>query len=214
MRFILGPPPDDTDFQPEQEGWRRLRDIGPGTLMLVGSLAGLPLAALCSYAWSRLSVTALTFTLPTYAMSLGGWSMLLLPLMVLSMLAGFLAALIFTHELIHALACPRFGFTSQTTLGVWPSRFICYATHVGPISCRRGILLGIAPFLVLSVLPLLVAAAGGPRSTFTAAVSVTNALLCGGDAVITVMFLRQIPFNGTMRNKGWDTWWKADSNDA
>jgi len=211
MRFTLGAPPDDSDFQPEQEGWTKLRDIGPGTLMLVGSLAGLPLAALFSYSWSRLSPAALTFTLPINAMSLGRWSILLLPLVVLLIGALFFAAVIFTHELIHALACPGFGLTSATILGVWPSRVICYASHAGPISFWRGIVLGIAPFLVLSVFPLALAAAGGPRWTFLALVSVTNAMMCGGDAVITGMFLRQIPFNGIMRNKGWNTWWRSNS---
>ena len=95
MRFIIGPPPDDTDFAPEQEGWQRLREIGPRTLMLVGSLAGVPLAALFSYAWSRIPGGALTFTLPIDAMTLGRCSAVLLPLMVLLSMAVFFAGLIF-----------------------------------------------------------------------------------------------------------------------
>src|SRR5438093_3685045 len=122
MRFIIGPPPDDTDFAPEQEGWQRLREIGPRTLMLVGSLAGVPLAALFSYAWSRIPGSALAFTLPINAMTLGRWSAVLLPLMVLLSMAVFFAGLIFVHELIHVLACPGFGLTSATVLGVWPSK--------------------------------------------------------------------------------------------
>jgi hypothetical protein len=207
MRFIIGHPPDDPDFAPEQEtGWQKLREMGPATLLIVGSLAGVPLAALFSYAWSRVPGTGLSFSFDV--MTLGRWAAVLFPLLVIVTLATFLASLIFVHELIHVLACPRFGLTSATVLGVWPSRVLAYGNHSGPVSFTRGIVVGLAPFLVLSVLPLLVAFGGGPRWPLVAVVSVVNALVCGGDAVICLMLVCQVPFNATLRNEGWDTWWR------
>jgi hypothetical protein len=64
MRFVIGKPPDDPDFAPEQDvGWQRLREMGPATLLLVGSLAGVPLAALFRYAWLQVPGTDLSFRL-------------------------------------------------------------------------------------------------------------------------------------------------------
>jgi hypothetical protein len=213
MRFIIGPPPDNPDFAPEQEpGWQSLREMGPRTLMLIGSLAGVPLAVLTSYAWSQILETEMTLSFD--AMALGHWSAVLLPLLVLLAMAVFLASLIFVHELIHVLACPRFGLTSATVLGVWPSRILAYGNHSGPVSLKRFLLVGMAPFLVLSLAPLLVAFAGGPHWSFLALVSVVNGLVCGGDAAICLMLLYQVPFHATLRNKGWNTWWRLAKTDA
>ncbi len=207
MRFKTGAPSDDSDFAPEQEvGWRKLREMGPGAIMLIGSLAGIPLAALIGYGWSRISGASPSISFNV--MALGRWTLLLLPLLFILSMGGFLAGLIFVHELIHALCCPQFGLTSETAMGIWPSKFIAYVSHSGPISVKRGIVLGSAPFLVLSVAPLLVAAMGGPHWTLLTLVSVVNALMCGGDAIIVVMILSQVPLNATLRNKGWDTWWR------
>ena len=208
MCFILGPPPDDADFAPEQGGWRRLREMGPRTLMVIGSLAGVPLSALFAYGWSRIPGTALTFSFDV--MSLGRWGPVLLPLLLILTMAVFFGVLIFVHELIHALACPGFGLTSATFLGVWPSKILAYASHNGPISFGRGIFVGMAPFLVLSVAPLLVAFAGGPHWQLLTVTSVMNSMVCGGDVVICLMFSSQIPHDAMLRNKGWDTWWRPN----
>ena len=210
MRFIIGPPPDDTDFDPKRGGWQRLREMGPRTLMIIGSLAGVPLAALCSFAWLRISGTAVTYTIPIDAMTAGRWTMLLLPLVILLFGGVFLACLIFVHELIHCLACPGFGLTSATVLGVWPSKLFPYGNHSGPVSLRRFIFVGCAPFLILSVAPWLLAFVGGPHWPLLTFISVMNALVCGGDAMICGMLLYQLPLRATLRNKGWDTWWRIE----
>lgn len=213
MQFIIGPPPDDPRFAPEEGGWQKLRELNPRALVLIGSFAGLPLAALIGYGWSRVPRdTELAVRLDV--MTLGPWSMLLVPLLAFLSLVVFFAALILIHELIHVLACPHFGFTSDTVFGVWPSRILAYANHSGPISLLRGIVIGTGPFLVLSVAPLFLASAGGPHWPLLMLVSVVNALLCGGDAVICMMLLWQVPFTATLRNKGWDTWWRPAQKDA
>ena len=76
------------------------------------------------------------------------------------------------------------------------------------MSHRRGVLVAMAPFLVLSVGPFLAELVGGLQSSFLAFVSIVNAVVCGGDAFILVMFLAQIPLSASVRNKGWYTWWR------
>ena len=205
MRFLIGPPPDDTDFAPEQEGWRKVREPSPLVLVLVGAVVGVPIAAAATYVWS-----AIIGFEPSVQLSISGddqygmvkiWLFLLVPF-------AFLAGLIVAHELIHALACPRFGFTRATVIGVWPSRIMPYACHLGALSHRRGILIASAPFLVLTVSPMLAELVGRWQSSFLAWVSIVNALVSGGDALIIVMLLVQIPLSASMRNKGWHTWWR------
>ncbi len=205
MRFVFGPPPDDCEFNPEAEGWRKVREPSPFVLVLIGGLSGVPIAVAVAFAW----VTLLGVE-PNVQMTVSSdnpWPMVTMWLFLLSPLL-FLAGLILVHELIHALACPQFGFTQKTVFGVWPSRILAYAAHLGPMSHRRGILVATAPFLVLSVGPMLVELVGRWQSSFLACVSIVNALVCGGDAFIMVMFLVQIPFIASMCNKGWYTWWR------
>ncbi|MCX5661055.1 MAG: DUF3267 domain-containing protein [Planctomycetota bacterium] len=207
MRFIFGAPPIEAGFDPEQEsGWRRLRELGPRTLVVLGSLVGVPLAILVGYGWSKIpgAQASAQFDITPF----GRWGTILLALGFLLALAGFFFSLIFVHEFVHVLACPRFGLTSDTVMGVWPSRFMAYGNHSGPVACRRFMLVGAAPFLVLSVLPLLLAWAGAPFGGLLSIISTMNAMLCGGDALICMMLLHQVPLRATVRNKGWDTWWR------
>src|SRR5262245_47914571 len=113
MKLIIGPPPDDADFAPELEGWRKLREPGPVALILVGSLAGIPLAALVNYAWSEVTGTALNVQV-SFSPDDPLW--IVMPLIFLAPWV-FFATVIFVHELIHDLACPGFGLTQATVLG-------------------------------------------------------------------------------------------------
>jgi hypothetical protein len=66
-----------------------------------------------------------------------------------------------------------------------------------------------APFIVVSVVPLLAACLGLIRSPLWVLSSVMNAAARGGDAAVFLAFSRQLPINATVRNKGWATWWQV-----
>ena len=209
MRFAIGTPPKNSDFEPNQEEWQKIRELRPGALLLIGGLMGIPIALLVSYGWSQIYGMDLSFVF--YPDTFGKWPKFVMPLTLLLATVIFLASLFFIHELIHALAYPRFGFNSDTIIGIWPSRFLAYAIYSGQISIVRFIIVLIAPFVILSVAPLLLTFAGGPHWPTLKMISVANALLCGGDAVICVMIINQVPLNATLRNSGWDTWWRNNT---
>lgn len=207
MRFLLGEPPDDPGFAPDPEmGWRKVHVMSPGTLLAIGTLMGIPLAFLIGFLWSQISLPPLSFSLDV--MGLGSWSAVLLPFIILIAIATFLVVLVVAHEFVHVFAFPSFGLTSATVFGVWPSRFLPYAHHLGPVSSGRLIVVALAPFIVLSVVPLFAAYFGLMRSPLAAIFSILNSLACGGDLAVCLMLVYQLPTTAVLQNHGGDTWWR------
>ncbi len=208
MRFTVGPPPQSDDFDPESGGWRRLRELGPGALVLLGSLVGLPLCYLFIVAWTTLAPVSVSLRLdlgvqgalgPILAMGIAAVSLVLL-----------VAGIVIVHEFIHAFTYPSFGMTASSVIGFWPSRVMPYAAYLDEMSCVRFVVVALAPLAVLSLAPLLICYATGSESTLLAAVSCLNALISGGDVLIVLTAAVQVPPFAKIRNKGWHTWWMTD----
>lgn len=206
MRFVLGPPPDTADFFPERDGWQRILVPSPRRLVIIGSAIGLPLCAVVLLGWLQLPSSA-----PIVRMDLaafGPWGAVIAPLiMLLSAMISFVG-LIGVHELIHVLACPGLGMSSASVIGVWPSRMLPYGDYQGALPCWRCIVVAMAPLTILSLVPLAVASILGQVSTFWMAVSIVNALVCGGDKLLCFVVAWQVPLSAVVRNKQWDTWWR------
>lgn len=205
MRFVIGSPPDSPDFDPERDGWRSVRIPSPGQLKVAGSAMGIVLCALVVLGWTRVDVTSVGGQINLAG--LGSWAAVIVPLFVIFAVVLFFVGLTVVHELLHAVAFPRFGWSAATILGVWPRQLMPYADYQGPLPCWRFVLVSLMPFTFLSLLPLAVSLLAGSGSIFWLAVSVVNALVCGGDAVIGFVVIRQVPLGTVVRNKGWDTWW-------
>jgi hypothetical protein len=116
--------------------------------------------------------------------------------------------LIALHEAIHALLHPRFGLTSDTIVGFWPQQVFFYAAYLGEMSRERFVCVILAPFVVLSVGPLLIAPFTEVPSGITVAISVMNAMLSCVDLVGVFYLIRGAPMKAIVRNKGWKTHWR------
>jgi hypothetical protein len=211
MRLVFGEPPTVADFHPEVSGWRPLKEPRPWTLVLFGSGLGIPLAWLTGLAWAKLAVME-PFSLN---LSLFGSAAryVVLALVFLGPPLG-IAILIAVHELCHALACPRWGMTGDTVIGAWPSKLLFYAGHLREVSRDRYLVTCLMPFLMLTLLPLCLGVFIGNMSALWAIFSTTNALVCGGDAIILLLVTTQVPKHAVLQNRGWATWWKpADPSD-
>jgi len=124
----------------------------------------------------------------------------------------FFGMLLLVHELIPLLACPSCGLTRQSILGIWPRRMMPYADRQGPMPCWRFAIVAMAPFVVLSLIPLVVSYLLGAASTLWVLTSVLNALTCGGDVMLCGAVVSQVPLRAVTRNKGWQTWWRPAAN--
>jgi hypothetical protein len=209
MRFVLGPPPDADGFHPDESGWRKLREPSSYALIALGSLIGVPVGIAFAYLWSQVELYPLSIRMNLSLF--GSWAPVA-GLVVLAFLAlAFFLLLIAIHELLHALACLKFGLSRETVIGCWPSRMMPYAGPLGEMPCWRYLVMALAPFLVLSVLPLLIAAFVERTPSTLAILSTVNALCSGGDLVLVAVIASQIPLRAAVRNKGWSTYWTEKS---
>lgn len=64
------------------------------------------------------------------------------------------------------------------------------------------------PLLVLTVTPVVVFHITGRINMWFAPLAVINALGASFDVLVAAMVLRQVPARATIRNNGWDTYWR------
>lgn len=205
MRFHYGEIPKVESFDPEVDGWASIREPSP---LLMNGLA-IPAAFL---------MCGLTIGLLSLAGE-GGPPPILRPSEVESASLSFLLILaiilisIPLHELVHALAHPHFGLSSNSILGLWLSRGLFYAHYEGEMSRNRFLAILALPFLILSMLPVIIVGFAGPSTStrilgYLVIVALVNSLLASGDAVGFGLILSQIPSSAVVRNKGWKSFWK------
>ena len=138
MRFLLGPKPYATDFDPS--GWTEVRVPRHGVVL---ALAGVALASLVCIA-----LLLLCLWLAPGCFKLAGyrhWQLALIFVLTIP-----------AHELVHALLQPGLG--RDTVFGFWPRRMVFYAFYPGPRTRARTLVGAVGPFLALSMLPLALAA--------------------------------------------------------
>lgn len=196
MRFVWGPIPPSRVLNPQEEQWTPLRELGAGRLALVASLLGLPffVAAVIMLRSMSGQLRGLVETQP-----LAGVACLL----------AFLAMMP-VHELIHGLGYGPDIRSPHLIIGAWPSRGICYAIYDSPLPRTRVLRTLVAPFLVLSLLPLvclpwLEGSAWGLGLVF----SLLHAAMSAGDFIVLWSLVSQVPRNALVHNNGWQTYWST-----
>lgn len=199
MRFRIGSVPDDVEFNPEVGAWTRLKEPGFGWMMLMVLPVSALLVAALSFAW-----TAVLRIHGGPAVMEGVVTPAVAGLLVLGCVA-----IILVHEAIHVLSLPHFGLTRATTLGLWLKTLTPYVSYEGETSRSRQIAVGLAPFVALSVAPLVIGAVLGWAPLWVVAVGVLNGLGASADLVGVALVLWQIPRRGRVRSKGLATWWRA-----
>ena len=195
MKLHIGPPPENTAFQPLEDGWTLLKEPSFFVLVIVAGVIGIVTLIPTLAAWQAISVdataaTPLTSNHPNAAF-----------------LIGF-AAVVVIHEFVHAVGYPRFGFNGETVIAFWPSKGACYALFSGAMNRERWLLVYLLPLLVLSVVPVALCTILGVIIAELKFVSVLNALFCGGDLFCVGLIMWQVPRKAVMRNQGWTTFWK------
>ena len=198
MRFHYGPFPEDPDFHPEEQGWHSIKEPGP---LLVQVLA-IPVALVVFLSL----VTAITLLSTGNADLLAfSWEAIIVLLAIIPM-----------HELVHVLGQPGFGRSQNSVIGVWPARLAFYAHYEGPIPRGRCLAGMAAPFVVLSLVPLLILALNrwipipAGLLSFLAQVSWVNGVAASGDLVGMLLIGFQVPRSAIVRNQGWRSYWRSD----
>jgi hypothetical protein len=198
MRFRIGPVPDDMSFSPAKGEWRKLAEPTFGVLMLLAIPVSLTVTAAVLSAWTALA--------RIHGVEDAGQFVITPTTLLVGVLA--LAALATVHELAHAAALPGFGLSSATVVGFWPGKLTPYVSYEGELARNRYVLTGLTPFLLLSVLPLLIGLAFAWMPLWLVMLSSLNAFVSSGDLIGVGLLLWQAPREAVVRSKGLQTWWR------
>lgn len=190
MRFRFGAIPESPDFEPERP-WQALREPSPIVAQFVAFPIGCVVVIVLGILWVVLTPSQI---LPEN-MSIGSF-------------IASVAGITVVHELLHAAAHPGQGRSDSSVLGIWPKMMVFYAHYDGELSRNRFVVILITPFLVISVVPLMLSAVTQVGSAWAAYVSLLNAFLTCVDIFGTIVLWWQVPVASTLRNQQWYTYWK------
>lgn len=198
MRFRIGPVPDDPDFMPESDGWVKLNEPSFGRMLVIALPVSILLVGAMSLLWG------IAARLRDFG---GEVTVVITPALALLPLLA-LGVLIIAHELIHAASLPKAGLTTATTLGFWPKAATPYVSYEGELSRNRRIVVGVMPFLLLSVLPIVLGLCFSVAPFWLVALSTINAFGASADLIGTGLIAIRVPASGIVRDKGLATWWR------
>jgi hypothetical protein len=190
MRFHIGAVPKPESSEPQPGIWNPIRfDFEP----MIAQLFAIPLGGIffVIVGWLWIHFT------PVMKNAVVNLAVLIVSMFVLFPI----------HELVHAVMHPDFGLSRKTVLGVWPLRLLFYAHYDGPRTRERLLASLVMPFLVITVLPLLIALVTGHASILVAFVSSLNALGAGIDIFGIILLFWQVPPRANVFNQGWRTYW-------
>jgi len=190
MRLHVGAIPEIADL-PVEDGWVKLREP---PLWVVRWILALPLSLVLALVSA---VSVMRYTEITAEGLNGG-----------ALIAVYVAT-IAVHEIVHAAIHPDRGLSDRTVLGLWPSRLVFFAHYEGPRTKSNFTLGIIAPFLVLTILPLMVAHQFGWNSWILGAVIILNGSASSADLLGFLIALFGLPGSSTVQNRGWHSYWRC-----
>ena len=190
-RFIFGPPPINSIV--ESQGWSRVQGYGGidakafAAPVAVGLLASLCIALL----WKTTGADTLPLGHPDT------WEIVLFAL--------FLGL---GHEACHLLGFPGAGLTHQSVWGVWLQAGSPFAQHLQPMGRNRFVAALLLPFVVLSLIPLVLQAVGVQIDPFMQWTSVLNTIGAGADLVAVAKLVFSVPARATVVESNHSLHWK------
>lgn len=205
MRFHVGRVPPSADFDPDADGWTRLREPSDSTFLTLATLVGIG-AAVALNVWIS-TVRSASPDHEVITIRPGDLTVTSVAIGALAAVAG-LAAILILHELLHLAAHPGNGRSAYSVLGVLPRCLVLYAFYGGEISRGRFLLMVTLPFVVLSLAPAVAFTLSGHAPLWLGLAAVVNALFSGGDLVAALMVVTQLPRGSVLRHNSWDAYWK------
>ncbi|MEN6428791.1 MAG: DUF3267 domain-containing protein [Phycisphaerales bacterium] len=191
MRLHFGAIPSSADFTPDAS-WKPLRAPLLWREKLVWLAIGIVAAAVVAVLW--LAVTPLQVQDVTSTLSL------------LGLVVSF-AGMVVVHELLHVAVHPMSGRSAHSIVGFGPSIGF-YGHYAGEMTRNRFVAILLMPLVVISLVPLLVAAVAQVASGWVAFISAFNAFCACADILDAGLVLFQIPATAIVRQQGLRTYWR------
>ena len=190
MRFIFGNAPVVQGQSPVAEGWRQIPALGAKSIQTYGlivSCIGMLLVGVLLGGSIKPSST---------------WTAILILIITLPL-----------HELVHALTTPAWGLSDRTVIGLQRSKGLVmpYMTYDGSQPLWHMLLTGLAPLILLTVLPLIIIVFSPLNAALRADLSFLaffNIAISGGDLVNFYWIATHLPMHATVKGDGWGLLWK------
>lgn len=189
MKIHWGAIPENSDFDPEADGWSPIREPGPLAIQFMAVPVAIVVVGLL--------IGLLSLVWPASSVAGSIWPLLLLAVLLIPV-----------HEILHAVCFPGGLASPHTMIGIWPSRVLFYAHYEGIMARTRFLVTFVMPFLVLSILPILLIGLFRWPSLELAALSIVNGAAASGDIIGIMLVGFQVPASARVRNRGWRTYWK------
>jgi len=126
-------------------------------------------------------------------------------------LRGFLvsfAGMVVVHELIHLVVHPMSGRSPHSIVGAGGPTTGVYAHYAGEMARNRFVAILLMPLVIISFVPLFVAAVGQVSSGWIAFISAFNAFGACADTLDAGLVLFHIPATATVRCRGLRIYWR------
>lgn len=196
MRFMIGNPPVKQQTAPEGEGWRETTALGAKAVQTYGlilSIVGMLLVGI-STGWSIHPSTL--------------WTTVLMLVTILPL-----------HELIHAITTPAWGLSNRTVIGFQRGKglMLPYMYFDGIQALWRMLLTGLAPVVLLTILPMILirfAPLSAPVRADLGFLAFFNAGISGGDLVIFYWLITHLPMQAAVKGSGWGLLWRAQEAES
>ena len=196
MKFICAAPPTQTL---EISGAQRIKLPA----LLVISFAGVLVGAV------MLAAAAMLFQATGHLSDLMAQLKLALDTQPPLVFIGSLALVLIVHEAVHLLVYPGAITSDRKILGVLPKSGLAYAWCGLPMRRNRYVVVGFAPILFLSVIPLALFSTYPTHVGPLLPMVLFNLFGAGGDVMVMYYVLRQIPGHAWVQLSGGATYWGA-----
>ena len=189
--FVIGLP-HNLSFDPESEGWQQIKEPDATTTIVLGNIFSVLLFGLAYFVastWWEYSFEALFME----------YSLWFIPIFVGS---------IVLHERLHAVFHPGWGWSPYTLYGFIPNALLFFACYDASVTRSRYVAILVAPFIGLTVVPLLVAAIWPQLTLLACFIAVMNTAFSSLDLFYTALILRRTPPGSEIRNQGRQSYWR------
>jgi hypothetical protein len=117
------------------------------------------------------------------------------------------------HELIHLLVHPMSGRSHYSIVGAGGTTTGIYAHYAGEMTRNRFVAIVLMPLVIITFLPLLVAAIPQVSAGWIVFISAFNALAACLDMLDAGLVLCQLPASATIRCRGLRIYWREGEGD-
>lgn len=118
-------------------------------------------------------------------------------------------AMVICHEALHLLAFPGAGLNANTVIGIWPQLASPYVQYISPMRRNRFLFACILPFLILSILPLILVLAGFEPISYLSWISVGNSVGASSDLFIVGKVLLTVPAGAMVLESDGKVYWTS-----